>query len=228
MIAGGVRMHGFETQSFARLGALAVRRQAERSHELHVLHEAGRVLSVVDTARGRLRGVWEDVTDPIATARRLREEHGVDRVVVADAEALREMLASVEADVTQAWSQPDVFLALQHGFRDCAGVVCDPPSPSLQGWDEIRRSLAVAGDGRFVLAASDVPDWPIALGGIVEGGLIVEVADLSRDEVAMLPELSPGVVVAIVVTMEQLAAALSSADAGSALMRHLILRESAR
>jgi hypothetical protein len=234
MIAATVRMHGFDSPSWARLCAIASHRDRGRERELHVLHDSGRVLAAVDTAEGPVRRDWANVVGPADTARRLREEYGVDRVVVADALAVRAMLAGIEEQVTPAWSQPDVLVAMQQGFRDCAGVVCDPPMPRLDAWRELAAQLSKAGDGAFVLAASTVDGWPIALTGLLAGGLVVEVTDLPADAVAFLPDLDAVavalgavIVAAVVVPLADLEAALTSRDVAAALLGHLVTPSSA-
>jgi hypothetical protein len=217
MIAGSVRMGGFDSPSFARLCAIAARRDLNRGRELHVLHDGGRVLSVVDTADGPVRNEWAPIGDAHATAKRLRAEHGVDRVVVADASTLRAAYAAVEATVDPTWSQPGVMLALQQAFRDCPGVVCDPPLGALDAWRAVEQTLIEAGDGGFVIAASDAEDWPIALTGRLRGGLIVEVTDLAPDDVRRLPALPAGTVASIVTRLDVLEDALTSAAVGAAL-----------
>jgi hypothetical protein len=96
-------------------------------------------------------------------------------------------------------------------------VVCDPPLGALDAWRAVEQTLIEAGDGGFVIAASDAEDWPIALTGRLRGGLIVEVTDLAPDDVRRLPALPAGTVASIVTRLDVLEDALTSADVGAAL-----------
>jgi hypothetical protein len=219
VISADVRMHDFRSPSFATLCALLVARNTAPTHEVHLLHDAGRVIAVVDTVEGPLPGPFADVVDPVASARTLREARGAARSIVAEAGALRAALAAVERGVTASWTQPSLLVALQQAFRDCAGVVADPPLPSLAGWRLLQERLAGAGDGAVVLAARDGDAWSIAIAGRLVGGVIVEATDLAPDAIASLPELDAlavalgeRVAAALVTSVEDLRRIFSSPD----------------
>lgn len=228
MISASVRMHDFDSPSFTNLCALAARRDTARKHEVHLLHDAGRVLAVVDTIDGPVTPPFTTVSDAAGAARELRAARAADRAVVADAAALRATVAQAEATVTQAMTQPALILRMQQAFRDCAGVVADPPLPSLDGWRALEQRLRDAGDGVFVLAAGTAPDWPIALCGRLVAGDIVEVTDLSAPAVAVLPALygipallGERLAVALVTSYDDLEATLGAADVGRAILERL-------
>src|SRR4051812_1798433 len=183
-------MHGFDSPSFATLCALAARRDTASRHEVHLLHDAGKVIAVVDTVDGPRTVPGEPMTDAGATARQLRREHGADRAIVADAAVVRSALAAAEQAVSPGLPQPALMLLMQQAFRDCAGVVADPPLASLDSWRGLERRLRDAGDGMFVLAAGQAPRWPVALCGRLEAGLVTEVTDLPAEAVAALPALA--------------------------------------
>ena len=225
MISPTVRMHGFDSPSFANLCALAARRDTTSRHEVHLLHDAGQVLAVVDSVEGRLSPSFTTVADPADAARMLRAERQADRAIVADIAALRTTVARAEATVSGGLSQPGLMLLMQQAFRDCAGVVTEPPLPSLDGWRALEARLRAAGDGAFVLAAGTAPDWPIALRGRLESGDIVGVTDLPAAAVAVLPALygmpallGERLALALVTSYDDLSAAFGAADVGSAIL----------
>ena len=228
MIAAHVRMHDFASPSFARLCAMASRRDTARRREVHLLHDNGRVLSVVDTVSGRLDPPFAEVADAAGAARQLRELRQADRAIVADAAALRAMLDEVEARVTPQTSQPALMLLHQQAFRECPGVVCDPPMGELTSWTELAQLLRNVGDGAFVIAAGSSDEWSIALCGSLRDGLIVEVTDLPPAAVDALPDLArvarvlaQDVVLALVTELATLEEILASTDVARGLLDRL-------
>ena len=228
MISPTVRMHGFDSPSFATLCTLAARRDTTSRHEVHLLHEAGHVLAVVDSVEGHIAAPFTALTDAADAARALRAERQADRAIVADVASLRTTVAKSEATVTGKLTQPGLMLLMQQTFRDCSGVVADPPLPSLDGWRALEQRLRDAGDGAFVLAAGTAPHWPIALRGRLEAGAIVEVTDLPAPAVAVLPALyglpallGERLAVSLLTSYDDLAATFDAADVGRAILDRL-------
>jgi hypothetical protein len=228
VISPQLRTHGLDSPSFATLCALVAGRDTAPRHEVHLLHDAGRVLSVVDSVAGRVAAPADVVTDAVRTAQALREQHGADRAIVADAVALREMYAAVEATVTPRTNQPALLLAHQQAFRDCAGVVADPPLPPVTSWRALEQRLRDAGDGTFLIAAGTAPSWQIALWGCIRDGVITDVTDLPPAAVDLLPALyavpallGERIAVALVTSYDGLRAILGAADVARAILDNL-------
>lgn len=217
MISPLLHTYDLDSPSFATLCALVARRDVAQSREIHVLHDDGEVLSAVDTVDGPIHPPAGPVDDTAALAVRLREEHGADRVIVADARAVREMLAAAEAQVTPTLPQPALMLMLQQAFRDCAGVVADPPLPSLNSWRALERRLRDAGDGLWLLAAQAADgSLPIALRGELRDGLVATVTDADGDDVQ-----AHGFVARLVVPLPTLEQIFTAADVPAAILEHL-------
>jgi hypothetical protein len=231
MISGQVAMHGFDSPSFATLCALAATRDVAARREVHLLCDGAEVVAAVDTSTGRLPGPWPPVTDAAATAKKLRAELGVDRVIIAEQSAVAAMMRSVEAEVSAELTQPELFIRLQQAFRDAPGVVVYPPLPLLASWRALSARLGAAGDGSWILAACDGDQWSIALCGRLRDGVIVEVTDLPQAARDALPALSDvelalgePIVLALVTDLETLRRALHAEDVAAGLLACLSTR----
>lgn len=223
MISPWIRMHGFASPSFPRLAELASGRDMGGDHEVHVLHDAGTVLAAVDTRSGRVP--FEPGEEPLSLARRLRQERVALRVVVADRGPLRDAIAAAESKVRPDTPQPVLMMLMQQAFRDCPGVVCEPPLADLAGWHRLKEHLHAVGHGLVVIAAAEDGTWPIALLGRLEDGLVVELTDLPQEAVDLLPDLEAvgaslgsRVALALVTTHEGLREVLLAPDVAGALL----------
>jgi len=204
VIAPGIRMEDLDDGGFALLEEHVSRRDLGGGPELHVLHESGRVVSVLHTADGPLPGPHADVT--AADAPRLRAEHGVDRVVLLDADAFdaTEDVALVGLDVPQ----PTLFATQVERFWSSPAVITDP-APVLARWPELAEALKRVGDGSVLLVVDDA----IRLHGRLEGGLLTSVTTLRKR-----PD---DVVLELCFTTAELESLLAAPDVAGALLEVL-------
>jgi hypothetical protein len=109
-------------------------------HGLFVLHEAGRVLKVVDTALGTRRDLeLEQVYDAPALARTLHARGEWQRVHVIDRQHLKRV-ARLSGSIEHRPLQLDQYYRLVHQlfWEDTVGYVCEPPKPD---WNHFTYDL---------------------------------------------------------------------------------------
>ncbi|HVL80474.1 MAG TPA: hypothetical protein VM840_02645, partial [Actinomycetota bacterium] len=82
MIAPDVEIVDLDPEGFARLSRMATGRVYGSGRELHVLHEAGEVVTVVDTSAGVVTDRYR--RRPLGEPDAIRREAEVDRVVLVD------------------------------------------------------------------------------------------------------------------------------------------------
>jgi hypothetical protein len=169
VIAPGIRMEDLDEGGFALLEELVSRRDLGGGPELHVLHESGRVVSMLHTVHGPLPGPHQDVAP--ADAPHLRAAHGVDRVVLLDADAFDavEDPGLVALDVPQ----PTLFATQVERFWSSPAVIADP-EPVRTSWPSLARALEELGAGWVLLVVDDA----IRLQGRLEAGLLTSVSTL--------------------------------------------------
>jgi hypothetical protein len=194
-------MTDLDEGGFALLEELVSRRDLGGGPELHVLHESGRVVSVLHTGHGTLPGPHSDVAP--ADAARLREAHDVDRVVLLDADLFdaAEDPALVALDVPQ----PTLFATQVERFWSSPAVVTEP-APVRTSWVQLAQALRALPDGSVLLVVDDT----IRLRGRLEAGLLTSVTTL-RDR----PD---DVVLELVLTTAELTALLAAPDVAAALL----------
>ena len=144
-------------------------------HALFVLHDAGRVLRVVDSVAGARTDLdVASVGDPRALAAELQASGGWDRVHVIDRRHLNTVAAEAQA-TPQRELTLDAYYRRVYGlvWGDSAGYACMPPRPGH--WNH----WTYAGVADFI---SGLPSpTSLALGVIEDGevaiGLIVRVSE---------------------------------------------------
>jgi hypothetical protein len=205
VIDPAIAMHDLDEGGWSELTRLAAQRDRTPPDELHVLHESGRVLSAVLSSRGPLAELPELDADLVTTARRLRGEYGVHRVVIVDADDLAPVLAAEREHGTKDTTQPELLSALRIAFWSSPGVVTDPPPPPSGQWPTVFRRLAELGDGSITLTTKE-----IRLVGRLRGGRLVEVTTLRTQ-----PD---DVVLALDLTDAELAELMHAPDVAAALL----------
>ncbi|MDX6272909.1 MAG: hypothetical protein QOJ92_119 [Frankiales bacterium] len=212
MIDPAIAMHDLDDGGWAVLTRWAAQRDRTPPDELHVLHESGRVLSAVLSSSGPLAELPVLGPDLEVTARALRDEYGVQRVVIVDADGLTPVLAAEAAHGTRHTTQPELLAALQAAFWSSPGVVSDSPPPPPGQWPVLFRRLAHLGDGSITLVTDS-----IRLVGRVRGGRLVEVTTMHH---------TPGdVVLALHLTDPELAELMHAPDVAAALLARPELAE---
>jgi hypothetical protein len=205
MIDPRIAMHDLDEGGWPVLTRFAAQRDRTPPDELHVLHEAGSVLSAVLSSRGPLAELPALGSDLRADARRLRDEYGVHRVVLVDADGLAPVLAVERTHGTKDTTQPELLSALQAAFWSNPGVVTDPPPPAPGRWPDVFALLAARGDGSITLTTES-----IRLVGRTRGGRLVEVTTLH--------ERPDDVVLALELTDTELAELMHAPDVAAALL----------
>lgn len=176
MIDPGVAIHDLDGSGYEALVGVLHARDRDRPPELHILHESGRVLSVVHTVDGPIPGPHPEVTDPDALPADLRRHYGVERVVVADADRLAASVVEAERRGALDRSQVTLFDRMSDAFWTSPGVATDPaPTPSL--WPEVERAFARLPDGPFAIVADDVLRMMVRM----RDGLVVELTRAPDD-----------------------------------------------
>jgi hypothetical protein len=169
LIDPGIAIHDLDGSGYEALVGVLQARDRNRPAELHVLHESGRVVSVVHTTEGPVPGPHPDVADAAALAAELRRRHGVERVVVADADRLAASVAEAEQKGALDRSQVTLFDRMSGAFWTSPGVVADPP-PTASLWAQVEQAFGRLPDGPFAVVAGDVLRMSVR----VRDGLVVE------------------------------------------------------
>lgn len=156
MIDPAVPIVHLDADGVRRLMSLVVRRQVSESTQLTVLHEAGRVISVVHSRDGHLLGHRGLITDPVAAAGALRRSAGVDRVVMLDRARLDDLAAAVVEAARRLPSQGDLLLEAHDLYWHHPAVVTDP-APPASSWAPVRDLLRALPDGWLHLSLGDDP-----------------------------------------------------------------------
>lgn len=158
MIAPDVRVVDVEPDGFGVLCALSATYDRPTRGELHVLHDAGRVLRVVHTLTGPLQDHREPLGDDLpARARSLREAAGVDRVVLVDRRGLVAEADGFAAAGPGGVDQPAALRRSNEVFWSSPAVVTDPAPPATApSWERLEQHLRDLGDDyRALLAGYD-------------------------------------------------------------------------
>ena len=205
MIDPAIAMHDLDEGDWAAFTRLASRRDRTPPDELHVLHEDGRVIAAVLSSRGPLPELPELSSDLLADARRLREEHGVHRVVIVNANELGPVFEAEIEYGGKERTQPELLAGMQAAFWASPGVVADPPPPPPGQWPAAFARLAELGDGSVVLTTET-----IRLRGRLLGGRLVEVTTLR--------ERPSDVVLALEISDDELAELMAAPDVAAALL----------
>lgn len=176
MIAPDIEIVDVEPDGFGVVCDLASSFDPAARGELHVLHDRGRVLRVVHTLTGPTRDYCEPLgEDLMARAAVLREQAGVDRVVLVDRDLLVAE-ADAFAEVGPATlDQPTVFRRSNAVFWSSPAVVTDPAPPdTAASWDRLADHLrGLAPDYRALLAGYDDETCAFTLlARIVEGRIV--------------------------------------------------------
>lgn len=139
MIAADVRMVDLDPSGFPWLCSLLARRDRAATPTLQVLHDAGRVLNVVHTVRGRVSHHREPFGDPQSRARELLVSTDAERVVLIDRSKLDNLWAEIEALARPEVSQPELLWASNDRFWSHPAVATAPAAPRsaypwVHGW----------------------------------------------------------------------------------------------
>ena len=155
MIAPGIRIVDVEPDGFGVVCGLMSGRERETRGELHVLHDAGVVRRVVHTVTGPTPAFREPLGDDLPRrARELREQAGVDRVVLVERAALVAQSHAFAAVGPSTVDQPTMMRRSNALFWSSPAVVTDPAPPAGgETWQQLHQHLRGLGDDYWGLLA---------------------------------------------------------------------------
>ena len=182
MIAPDIRVVDVEPDGFGVVCALASTYDRPTRGELHVLHDAGRVLRVVHTLTGPTSEHREPLGDDLpARAAQLRERAGVDRVVLVERSGFLALAGDLAAVGPATLDQPTVFRRSNAVFWSSPAVVTDPAPPDTgPSWERLEAHLRSLGaDYWGLLAGYDGDRCAFTLVGRFVSGRLVHLTSLT-------------------------------------------------
>lgn len=207
MIDPDIRIVDLDTEGFAHLSEVLSRRAIGQKPEIHVLHDAGKVLNVVHTSSGVIAEHRGDFTDAHMRAEQILKDSDAGRVVMIDKSMILDLPAQQVELAKQSYGQGELLWKSSEAFWTSPGVAT-APAPPIPSWLKLQERIQSFGDDFWaVVVASD-----ICLVGHFEGGYLTLLTSGNPESAIEETEQRGPVPLALVCDLELFDAVLSAPD----------------
>jgi hypothetical protein len=221
VIAPGIAMIDLDPEQVAAVTRLIGARNRQHD-EIHVLHDGGRVIRAIRTSTpgpGAARLATLDLGDDLLTAAHaLRQEHGVERVVLVDRQELVDLGPALAAAGPGDVDQPTMLRRSAAVFWSSPAVVTDP-APPIDPWPPVETWLqGLPSVATVFVAALEEDSIRLALELRIEDGRLARVWSANAMDANGALDRLDRADAGAVVTWEQVVDAASQTDPWSAMM----------
>lgn len=180
MISPDVRIVDLEPEGFGHVNQVLSRRAAKQGPEIHLLHDAGKVLNVVHTAEGVIADYRGNFTSPQSRAEEIRSMSGVARVILIDQSLISGLPSRLVGIASSVHSQGELLWEGAAAFWSDPGIAT-APAPPIPPWPKVHDRIKSFGDDFWVLLAAWEGERPaVDLLGHFQDGYLTLITSLGN------------------------------------------------